>query len=597
MDADGGAGCLSGLMALVRPSSRRAQAGGGGGCRHRAAALRRMLVAAAGPAGCTAASVQVAPFRNAGVDWRPVWLVVLPRRSGPPRAARSGVPLRLRSLSAASSVQEEPSSFELLGLSCDPSGGAAPARPLLRLPLGPGCELQRCEDDTAAAVGAEAMDVRLILPADTAAARARLEKGLPPRALSCVRRWEPHAAPPPLSADAVAGVGAAAGGAGSECVPSPRSSAPGSAVATGGGAAAPVAVHLRSPSSDAGTTHGTAFVALLAQVCRACGIQATPLMAPRASPSVPSSRAVFYYPSEARAGELVLPPQHLLQPPLGSRSRGAALAEADSDLGSKGGGPMVGSRDGSAMSVALPQGGVGSASAVRGRHPAGAREGRGEGAAQEADDATRGAVPGEHASERGRGPFGGGLADRAVVSVTPVAPRRNLDLDPGTEDRVALDGSTGRQRPVAASVLVPFGDVSRPEVADAASARSAVGVVGCGLAAAAPAAGTAPGPAQEPPPAASGEAVPSSSGAGVGGGGGSAQCVVCLSASPVVGFRHGPTVHCCACYPCAQQLLKQQGQPPQGQRTPQEPPLPRLPVVACPLCRQPVEEVLLVFTP
>ncbi|GLC41807.1 hypothetical protein PLESTM_001241700 [Pleodorina starrii] len=585
-------------MTLVRPSSRRAQAGGGG-CRHRAAALRRMLAAASGPAGCTAASVQVAPFRNAGADWRPVWLVVLPRRSGPPRAARSGVPLRLRSLSAASSVQEEPSSFELLGLSCDPSCGAAPARPLLRLPLGSGCELQRC-DDAAAAVGAEAMDVRLILPADTAAARARLEKGLPPRALSCVRRCEPHAAPPPLSADAVAGVGAAAGGAGSECVPSPRSSAPGSAVAAGGGAATPVAVHLRSPSSDAGTTHGTAFVALLAQVCRACGIQAPPLMAPRASPSVPSSRAVFYYPSEARAGELVLPPQHLLQPPLGSRSRGAALAGAESDSGSKGGGPMVGSRGGSATSVALPQGGVGSVSAVRDRHPGGAREGRGEGAAQVADGATHGAVPGEHASERGRGPFGGGLANRAVGSVTPVAPRRNLDLDPGTEDRIALDGSTGRQRPVAASGLVLLSDVGGPEVANAASARSAEGVVGRGPAAAAPAAGTAPGPAQEAPPAASGEPVPSSGGADVGDG--SAQCVVCLSASPVVGFRHGPTVHCCACYPCAQQLLEQSGQPPQGQpqsgqRTPQEPPLPRLPVVACPLCRQPVEEVLLVFTP
>jgi hypothetical protein len=55
-----------------------------------------------------------------------------------------------------------------------------------------------------------------------------------------------------------------------------------------------------------------------------------------------------------------------------------------------------------------------------------------------------------------------------------------------------------------------------------------------------------------------------------------ASCVVCLDAPPLMGLKHGGTVHRCTCYACAVALVhKGDG--------------------LCPLCRQRIEEVLLVY--
>lgn len=107
----------------------------------------------------------------------------------------------------------------------------------------------------------------------------------------------------------------------------------------------------------------------------------------------------------------------------------------------------------------------------------------------------------------------------------------------------------------------------------------------------------------------------------VGAPGACSRCVICMESAPVVGFRHGHTVHCCACYGCAQGLLVaaghqevqvergtearggQSGAGGQAVRTgsagrgqgqgaaPAE-----ATAVLCPLCRQEVQEVLLVYT-
>jgi hypothetical protein len=55
-----------------------------------------------------------------------------------------------------------------------------------------------------------------------------------------------------------------------------------------------------------------------------------------------------------------------------------------------------------------------------------------------------------------------------------------------------------------------------------------------------------------------------------------AACVVCLDAPPQMGLKHAGTVHKCVCYDCAVELVhKGDG--------------------LCPLCRQRIEEVLLVY--
>ncbi len=96
-----------------------------------------------------------------------------------------------------------------------------------------------------------------------------------------------------------------------------------------------------------------------------------------------------------------------------------------------------------------------------------------------------------------------------------------------------------------------------------------------------------------------------------------------MESAPVVGFRHGHTVHCCACYECAQGLLVAAGHQDaqvergtgarggqggavgqavrtagagQGQGQGQGSAPAEAAAVLCPLCRQEVQEVLLVYT-
>eukprot|EP00955_Chlamydomonas_euryale_P087392 364287-Chlamydomonas_euryale.AAC.5 len=59
------------------------------------------------------------------------------------------------------------------------------------------------------------------------------------------------------------------------------------------------------------------------------------------------------------------------------------------------------------------------------------------------------------------------------------------------------------------------------------------------------------------------------------------SCVVCMGARAVLGLRHGRSVHVCVCVRCAERLVENAPVPPDS--------------VRCPLCRQPVDEVLAVY--
>ncbi|EFJ46556.1 hypothetical protein VOLCADRAFT_105474 [Volvox carteri f. nagariensis] len=284
----GGRGCFRGLGMFRRPG----KGGGsrGSGCSHRAAALRRMLATVATgstTARIVAASVQVAPFRDC--DWRLVWLVVLPRRYGGVFVQRAADPdtgaSSPRRCPRATSGDhghtacgsKEVDNFELLGLSCDPWSGTASVRPLLRLPLSTGLDVEVCD--------VASMTVRLIFPAGSTEARARLERTLPPQALACARRWDRQTAPQTVDISP--------GGDGPGLSPLlPRQAGSVTAAAAADAVVMPVAVHLRHPA-DATVAQRADLRDWLGQLARVFGNPARPpkLLSTPGIESGPTSRS------------------------------------------------------------------------------------------------------------------------------------------------------------------------------------------------------------------------------------------------------------------------------------------------------------------
>lgn len=71
-------------------------------------------------------------------------------------------------------------------------------------------------------------------------------------------------------------------------------------------------------------------------------------------------------------------------------------------------------------------------------------------------------------------------------------------------------------------------------------------------------------------------------------------CVICMDAQAVIGFRHGHTVHCCACHACAAQVLLRAGAVTGEFGTDSGLTCQAPCVVLCPVCRQGVSDLLLV---
>ncbi|GIL57329.1 hypothetical protein Vafri_12595 [Volvox africanus] len=517
---------------------------------------------------CIEAQVQVAPFRS--TDWVTVWLMILPRRFAPSWAMHPGALSRLQPppahVASAATGEEEPF-FELLGLSCDPGNDVAVPRTLLRLPLGPGGQLEGCGGNGVGAVST----LRLILPADGVSARERLARSLPPEALSCVQSWGGSGEPQ-------TGLQVTAGGArlNDTCELSPRATA----------AATAEAVHFRLPLG-AGPQQKANFYALFRWMCSGCGVQSK------------SSLEVW-----GGAGVLVGPPTAMfrLPPPppqpdapwgagacLGAGNRLALGTGTDLGLKSEAGlAAVVQVRDSEDPRRELVSAlGVGSA------------------ASEELKEiAARGRVTSGLQQHGTVGTHVGRVPAVPVGNVERPGDAEDVCLDPGT---ASWDGPTEpppHKRVAVASGMSSSRNVGRSQGAAATAAATFEGF-DASLRERETAVRSEPSPMQpsaapcppqplsqqqreqEPPLTSSGE----DAGARPCGTNHNALCVVCLTASPVMGFRHGRTVHCCACYPCTQQLLEQQSEQTEPGR-PSRPPASML----CPLCRETVEDVLLIYT-
>ncbi|GIL89826.1 hypothetical protein Vretimale_16487 [Volvox reticuliferus] len=526
---------------------------------------------------CTEARIQVAPFRD--TDWVTVWLMILRRRFCPSWTARPGAPLRLRpppAHVASAATGEEEQLFELLGLSCDPGNGMALPRALLRLPLGPGCQLEGCcigssDGGGGGAVFTLANSKRLILPADGAMVRERLARNLPPEALSCAQPWsgleEPQTA-----------LHVPAGGA--------RLDGPCELLPSATAAATAVAVHFKLPVG-AGTHQKAHFEALFSWMCSSgCGVLCKSNIEfwGGANASVGSAAAVLQ----------VVPPPPQSDVPLvagayqGEGNRLAPGSEADSQLQSAAGlAAVVQVQDleaprrglGPSLEVGIAANGELVEAALRGRATS---------------------VPQEHGT-------GGTNADRVPVGnhVEPPGDAEDVCLDPGTTSWAEPMEPPSHERGSMASGVLSSRNVRWDRAASVQIIEASVYEREAGVCPAPsptqPSA--APSPSQllsqhqrrqqqlqqerEPPLVSTRKAASARPG-----GTDNALCVVCLNASPVMGFRHGHTVHCCACYPCTQQLLEQRSEQ-TGQGRPSQP----RGNVLCPLCRQTVEDVLLIYTP
>ncbi|GLI67565.1 hypothetical protein VaNZ11_011791, partial [Volvox africanus] len=547
--SDGG-GCLCGLEAMLRRSGRR--------CPYRAEALQAMLSRSAVrvSARCTEAQIQVAPFRN--TDWVTVWLTILPRRFG--RSWAMHPPAHV----ASAAIGEEEPFFELLGLSCDPGNDMALPRTLLRLPLGPGCQLEGGDSSGAGGVST----VHLILTADGVSARERLARSLPAEALSCAQPWAG-------SEDPQTGLQVPAGAArlNGPCELPPRATT----------AATAEAVHFQLPPV-AGPQEKASFYALFRWMCSGCGVQS------KSSLEVLGGAGVLV---GSAAAMLRLPPPPP-QPDAPSGMPGRLLNEAclgmgsdlrltsEADLAA-----VVQVQDSEALRRRLASAlGVGSAAseeleiiAARGRMTS---------------DVQQYGTVGTHVHRVPAVPVGNAEppGDADEVFLDPGTARWAGQMEPPPHERMAVGSgmsssrNMGRGQVSTAAAAAPFEGFDASLRKRETEVRSEPSPMQPSAAPCPPQSLSQQQREQEPPLTSAGE------GAGARPGGtDNALCVVCLTASPVMGFRHGPTVHCCACYPCTQRLLGQRSE----QTGPGRPSRPRASIL-CPLCRETVEDVLFIYT-